>query len=59
MKTQKFRMAKTILSNDTTSGGIAILDFKLYCRVIITKTVYATGIKITRLVNGINLKAVT
>lgn len=59
MKTQKFRMTKTILSNDTTSGGIGILDSKLYCRVIITKTVYTTGIKITTLVNEIKLKAGT
>lgn len=59
MKTQKLRMTKTILNNDATFGGIAILDFKLYCRVNITKTVYAIGIRITRLDNGIKLKVGT
>jgi hypothetical protein len=38
-KTKNPRMAKTVLYN-RTSGGITILDFKLYCRAIVIKSTW-------------------
>jgi hypothetical protein len=37
MEKQKSRVTKTVLNNKRSSGGITILDLKLYYRAIVRK----------------------
>ena len=48
-------MAKTILNNKRTYGGINNSDLKLYYRAIVKKT-HGIGTEIDRSINGIDLK---
>lgn len=40
MENKNLRITKTILNNKITSGGITILDLKLYYIVVVIKTEY-------------------
>ena len=46
------QIAKTVLKKNTKAGGITILDFKMYYKAVIIKTVYSTNTKENTQING-------
>ena len=54
-KNKKSRIAKIILFNKRTSGGIGISGYKVYYRVVVVKTAWF-DIKTDRSFTGIELK---